>query len=176
MPEAGNHRVDVFDLNGKFLFDFGGLGTEPGKMNNPESAKFNSEGKLYVADLKNDRIQVFDKDGKLLKLWGKTGSATGEFKSPAGIAIDAQDRVYVTEIGNDRVQVFDKDGQFLTTLAARVPATASSATCMALSSTRPLAGSTSPTPPTIVSRCSSPRRLPTPDPPIGLPGRFCPGK
>ena len=116
MPEAGNHRVDVFDLNGKFLFDFGGLGTEPGKMNNPESAKFNSDGKLYVADLKNDRIQVFDKDGKFLKLWGKTGSANGEFKAPAGIAIDAQDRVYVTEIGNDRVQVFDKDGKFLTIL------------------------------------------------------------
>ncbi len=88
-------------------------------MNNPESAKFNSEGKLYVADLKNDRVQIFDKDGKFLKLWGKSGSATGEFKAPAGIAIDAQDRVYVTEIGNDRVQVFDKDGQFLTAFGSK---------------------------------------------------------
>ena len=113
MPEAGNHRVDVFDLDGKFLFDFGGQGTEAGKMNNPESAKFASDGRLYVADLKNDRVQVFDKDGKVLKTWGKTGSAEGEFKSPAGIAIDKDDNVYVTEIGNDRVQVFDKDGNFL---------------------------------------------------------------
>jgi len=113
MPEAGNHRVDVFDLNGKFLFDFGGQGSEPGKMNNPESAKFSSEGKLYVADLKNDRMQVFDKDGKVLKVWGKSGTGEGEFKSPAGVAIDKDDNVYVTEIGNDRVQVFDKDGNFL---------------------------------------------------------------
>jgi NHL repeat len=37
MPEAGNHRVDVFDLQGKFLFLFGGQGSEPGKMHNPES-------------------------------------------------------------------------------------------------------------------------------------------
>jgi len=114
MPEAGNHRVDVFDLNGKFLFDFGGMGAEPGKMNNPEAAKFSSEGKLYVSDLKNDRVQVFDKDGKLLTAWGKTGSGPGEFKSPAGVAIDKNDNIYVTEIGNDRVQVFDKDGKFLT--------------------------------------------------------------
>jgi DNA-binding beta-propeller fold protein YncE len=114
MPEAGNHRVDVFDLNGKFLFDFGGLGTEPGKFNVPEAAKFSSDGKLYVSDLKNDRIQVFDMDGKLLKIWGKTGSAPGEFKSPAGVALDKNDNVYVAEIGNDRVQVFDKDGNFLT--------------------------------------------------------------
>ena len=76
MPEAGNHRVDVFDMNGKFLFDFGGLGTEPGKMNNPESAKFNSEGKLYLADLKNDRVQIFDKDGKFLKLGARPVRAT----------------------------------------------------------------------------------------------------
>jgi DNA-binding beta-propeller fold protein YncE len=114
MPEAGNHRVNVFDLGGKFLFDFGGLGTAPGQMNNPESAKFSSDGRLHVADLKNDRIQVFDADGKLLKSFGKTGSKPGEFKTPAGIALDARDNVYVTEIGNDRVQVFDKDGQFLT--------------------------------------------------------------
>src|SRR5262245_4603774 len=115
MPEAGNHRVDVFDLNGKFLFDFGGQGSEPGKFNVPESAKFSSEGKVYVADLKNDRVQVFDKDGKFLKMWGKTGSAEGELKSPAGIALDKDDNVYVTEIGNDRVQVFDKEGNFLAT-------------------------------------------------------------
>ena len=113
MPEAGNHRVDVFDLNGKFMFDFGGMGTETGKMNNPEAAKFSSEGKLYVSDLKNDRMQVFDKDGKFLMSWGKTGSGPSEFKSPAGVAIDKNDNVYVTEIGNDRVQVFDKDGKFL---------------------------------------------------------------
>jgi DNA-binding beta-propeller fold protein YncE len=114
MPEAGNHRVDVFDLNGKFLFDFGGMGTEPGKMNNPEAAKFSSEGKLYVSDLKNDRVQVFDKDGKFLMTWGKTGTGPGEFKTPAGLAIDKDDNVYITEIGNDRVQVFDKEGKFLT--------------------------------------------------------------
>jgi DNA-binding beta-propeller fold protein YncE len=114
MPEAGNHRVDVFDLNGKFLFDFGGQGAEPGKMNNPESAKFASNGTLYVADLKNDRVQAFDATGKFLSTWGKTGTGPGEFKAPAGIGIDKDDNVYVTEIGNDRVQVFDKTGKFIT--------------------------------------------------------------
>ena len=114
MPEAGNHRVNVFSPDGKFESLFGGMGTEPGKMNNPEAVRINSEGKIYVTDLKNDRIQVFGKDGKQIAAWGKTGVEPGEFKAPAGLAIDAQDRLYVTEIGNDRVQVFDKDGKFLT--------------------------------------------------------------
>jgi DNA-binding beta-propeller fold protein YncE len=114
MAEAGNHRVNVFDLEGNFKFLFGGQGTEEGKMNNPEASKISSEGKVYVADLKNDRVQVFTKEGKFLKAWGKTGSGQGEFKTPSGLAIDKNDNIYVCEIGNDRVQVFDKEGKFLT--------------------------------------------------------------
>ena len=114
LPDIGNHRINVFDLAGKPLFDFGGPGSAPGKFNNPEAAKFSSDGKLYVTDLKNDRVQVFDTDGKPLAIWGRTGSGEGEFKSPAGLAVDRHDNVYVSEIGNNRVQVFDKSGKFLT--------------------------------------------------------------
>lgn len=114
MPEAGNHRVNVFDLNGNFISLFGGEGGENGRFNVPESAKFGPNGLLHVADLKNNRIQVFDKDGKHLKTWGKQGSALGEFKAPAGIGIDKIGNVYVAEIGNDRIQVLDVDGKPLT--------------------------------------------------------------
>jgi DNA-binding beta-propeller fold protein YncE len=114
MPDAGNHRVNVFDLTGKPLFDFGGPGTSKGRFNTPEAAKFSSEGKLYVSDLRNNRIQVFEPDGKFLFSFGTTGEGPGELKSPAGVALDKDDNVYVAEIGNNRVQVFDKTGKFLT--------------------------------------------------------------
>jgi len=114
MAEAGNHRVNVFDMEGNFKFLFGGKGTEPGKMDNPEAAKVNSEGNVYVTDLKNDRIQVFSKDGKFIMTWGKTGTGEGEFKAPSGLAIDKDDNLYVCEIGNNRIQVFDKNGNFIT--------------------------------------------------------------
>lgn len=114
MPDVGNERVNVLDLSGKPLFNFGGPGIAPGRFKNPEAAKFNSEGKLHVTDLMNNRVQVFDPEGKLLTIIGKSGSGAGEFKSPAGIAFDKFDNIYVTEIGNYRVQVFDKTGKFLT--------------------------------------------------------------
>ena len=114
LPEAGNHRISVFDLDGNFKFLIGSQGNAEGQLNNPEAAKFNNQGMLYVTDLKNDRIQVFTKDGKFVKAWGKAGEGPGEFKAPAGLSFDAEDRVYVTEIGNNRVQVFDKDGNFIT--------------------------------------------------------------
>ncbi len=98
MPEAGNHRVNVFDLDGNFIALFGdggntGPDSDEGLLNNPEAAKVNSEGKVYVSDLKNDRVQVFDTDGNFLFGWGETGSGPGEFKAPAGLAIDKDDNV-----------------------------------------------------------------------------------
>lgn len=114
MADAGNSQVDVFDLEGNFLFEFGGEGSVPGQLNRPEAAKVDSAGNIWVCDLGNNRIQKFDKEGKFLNTWGKEGSAAGEFRKPTGLALDAYDNVYVGEVHNDRVQVFDKDFNFIT--------------------------------------------------------------
>jgi DNA-binding beta-propeller fold protein YncE len=119
MPEAGNDRISVWDLNGKFLFTFGKTGSADGELIAPSAVKVNSKGVLYVADLKNDRIQAFDKDGRFIGKWGYTGVGDGQFRAPSGIGIDRHDNVYVTEIGNDRVQVFDEHGKFITKFGKR---------------------------------------------------------
>ena len=76
-------------------------------MNNPEAAKYNSEGKIYVADLKNDRVQVFDKAGNFLTMWGQKGAGDGEFGNLHGIIVDhGTGWVYVADTANDRIQVF----------------------------------------------------------------------
>jgi len=113
MPEAGNHRVSVWDLDGNFKFTFGKKGTADGELNNPEASKFNSAGVLVVTDLKNDRIQYFDDKGKHLKTFASSGSGPGQLSKPAGVGIDKDDSIYVGEIGNNRVSIFDKDGNFL---------------------------------------------------------------
>ena len=113
MPEAGNHRISVWDLNGEFVKTFCTKGSAPGQLNNPEAAKFNGKGELVVSDLKNNRIQVFTKDGKFLRSFGREGSGPGELKANAGIGIDKDDNVYVGEIGNNRVSVFDSAGNLL---------------------------------------------------------------
>ncbi len=53
MPEAGNHRVNIFDLDGNFVALFGdGGNVEPdsaeGLLNNPEAAKISSDEKVYL--------------------------------------------------------------------------------------------------------------------------------
>jgi DNA-binding beta-propeller fold protein YncE len=114
MPEAGNHRISVWDLKGNFKFTFCEKGAAQGQLNNPEAAKFNSKGELVVSDLKNNRIQVFTKDGKFLRSFAKKGSGPGELLTNAGIGIDKDNNIYVGEIGNNRISVFDAQGNFIT--------------------------------------------------------------
>jgi DNA-binding beta-propeller fold protein YncE len=114
MAEAGNHRVNVWDLDGNFLFSYGKRGSGEGELEAPQACKVNSKGEFCVVDLGNHRIQVFDKTGKVLRIWGSVGSQDGSFRRPAGLSHDRYDNVYITEIGNNRVQVFDRMGKLIT--------------------------------------------------------------
>lgn len=116
MPEAGNHRISVWDLEARFIFSFGEPGVGLGQLNNPEAAKFNGKGELIVSDLKNDRLVVYrvspdKKEAKALRTIGVSGSEIGQLKACAGVGIDKDDNVYVGEIGNNRVQVFSPVGE-----------------------------------------------------------------
>ncbi len=64
--QRGN-RLQVFDLDGKFLFTVGKGGTGPGEFDQPEDLAFDKDGNLYVADGDNHRIQVLTPDGKFLR-------------------------------------------------------------------------------------------------------------
>src|SRR5580704_9599384 len=69
----GNHRVVVFDANGKFLRQWGEAGTDKGLFalmggGHPHCAVFDHDGQLYVCDRGNDRIEVFDKMGSLKRV------------------------------------------------------------------------------------------------------------
>jgi hypothetical protein len=65
----GNNRIVRFDRNGKFVKEWGKLGTGPGEFSIPHAIAIDSRGRLYVADRNNVRIQVFDRDGKFLDEW-----------------------------------------------------------------------------------------------------------
>ena len=64
--DGGNHRIVVFDLNGKYLFQFGGKGSKNGQMNYPVGIFAATNKRIYVADSGNHRIQIFSADGSYL--------------------------------------------------------------------------------------------------------------
>jgi sugar lactone lactonase YvrE len=64
---SGDARVLKFDKTGKFMTQWGGHGTEPGKFEVAHSIALDAQGQLWVADRENQRIQVFDTNGKYLR-------------------------------------------------------------------------------------------------------------
>ncbi|HEX9440388.1 MAG TPA: NHL repeat-containing protein, partial [Roseiflexaceae bacterium] len=67
IADTGNKRIVVTDGEGKFLYQFGHLGSEPGAFNEPIGVAVDGQGSLYVADTWNARVQIFARgqDGKV---------------------------------------------------------------------------------------------------------------
>ncbi|MBU0945740.1 MAG: NHL repeat-containing protein [Proteobacteria bacterium] len=54
------HTILIFDLGGKFMYEFGGMGTGPGWFQYPIGLALNRAGNLIVADLFNQRVQILN--------------------------------------------------------------------------------------------------------------------
>ena len=67
VSDRDNGRIQVYDLEGKFLFGFGEEGEGPGQLKDPIQTAFDKEGRLWVCDSDNHRLSVFTADGKFLK-------------------------------------------------------------------------------------------------------------
>jgi len=62
--DSGNHRIQKFSQDGKYLATIGNAGEGPGEFQYPFSFDIDSEGYLYVSDSGNQRIQVLKPNGK----------------------------------------------------------------------------------------------------------------
>lgn len=83
----GNARVCHFSPEGKFLGDWGELGSAPGQFSIPHAIACDSKGKIYVADRNNSRIQIFDPPGKLADVWDNV-------MIPWGLTLTAKDELW----------------------------------------------------------------------------------
>ena len=113
VTDTWNHRIQVFDEAGRYLFQWGDSGSASGQFRFPIQLAIDSDGNVYVADADNQRIEKFASDGTYLLQWGSPGSGDGQFLEPEGVAVDASGNVYVADRGNRRMQKFGPDGTYL---------------------------------------------------------------
>jgi len=92
---AGNNRILKFDKTGKFIKEWGKLGTGPGEFDQPHALAFDSQGRLFVGDRNNNRVQVFDQNGKFIQEFK-------QFSRPSGIFIK-NDILYVADSESESV-------------------------------------------------------------------------
>ena len=89
-PPEANARIVKFTKDGRYVKEWGKLGSAPGEFRNPHSLALDSTGRLFVADRGNHRIQIFDQDGKFLDQWKQFGRVSGLF-------IDKNDTLYAID-------------------------------------------------------------------------------
>ncbi|MGD2245407.1 MAG: NHL repeat-containing protein [Candidatus Aminicenantes bacterium] len=62
--DAGNHRIQKFGPDGKYITTLGNRGQGPGEFFLPLSLDIDPNGYLYVSDPQNQRIQILNPDGE----------------------------------------------------------------------------------------------------------------
>ncbi|MBL7064105.1 MAG: TIGR03663 family protein [Anaerolineae bacterium] len=114
VTDTGNKRIQVFEPDGRFAFQWGGGGALEGYLDEPVGIAIGGpDDEVYVADTWNRRVQVFDSDGVFLRQWPIAGWDAGLPEEKPYLAVDAEGRVYVTDPGHYRVLVFDGQGEYL---------------------------------------------------------------
>jgi len=88
--DTGNARIVKFDSTGKYLTEWGGHGSAPGKMDIPHCMAMDSQGRLFLGDRGNNRMDIFTQDGKFIASWS-------QFGRPSGCYIDGKDNLYVAD-------------------------------------------------------------------------------
>ena len=102
--------IQVFDMQGKFLYKFGKPGNQEREFNKAyRISEF--ENMLYVADSENNRIQIFNSDGEFLKQFSTHVNDNTTF-SPYDLDI-SNNRIYVVDKTSSSILVFDIDGILL---------------------------------------------------------------
>ena len=117
IADTGNHRILVWDANGKPLRTIGSFGPaavwrNAPQFNYPTGVLILPLKKLYVADSLNHRIVVIDSRGLVLDSWGERGHSEGQFDRPRDITLDKYNNVWVLDSGNSRIQIFGGPGSF----------------------------------------------------------------
>ena len=111
VTDTFNNRVQVFDLDGNYVSQFGGSGSDPGQFLLPYGITTNSTH-ILVTETTNNRIQIFDTDGNYQGKFGSSGTGDGQFDNSVGVAITPM-HILVADLRNHRIQVFDLDGSYV---------------------------------------------------------------
>ena len=107
LADAANHRVQVFDDDGRFVEVLGERATHgQAELNFPYDVAIDrarSDPRLYVIEWGSGRVSMFDLTGNLLGRFGSAGTDDGQFRTPWSIAVDSQSRLRVADTENRRV-------------------------------------------------------------------------
>jgi sugar lactone lactonase YvrE len=100
--DRGNHRVQVFDENGKHLNEWS-FGAPPSDVH---LLIVGADRSLWAFDRGTSKMLKYDLEGNFQYAWGTWGDFAGGFWGVHGLAVDQEGNFYVAEVDSGRAQKF----------------------------------------------------------------------
>jgi hypothetical protein len=100
--DRDNHRIQVFDENGKYLYEWS-AGAAPSDIH---LIYIGADRTLWAFDRATSRMIKYDLEGHLLYSWGVFGAFPGALWGVHGFSVDQDGNLYTAEVDNGRVQKF----------------------------------------------------------------------
>ena len=97
-----NHRIQVFDDNGKYLYEWN-VGAPPSDIH---LIYIGADRMLWAFDRGSSKMLKYDLQGHFLYSWGTWGDFPGGFWGVHGVATDQEGNFYVAEVDSGRAQKF----------------------------------------------------------------------
>ena len=98
-----NSRIVKYDASGRYLMEWGTLGTGPGEFDLVHGVAIDKDRRVYVADRFNNRIQVFTENGTFIEQWP-------HITDPVGVFVDETNSVWVVSAALNRILKYSRDG------------------------------------------------------------------
>jgi DNA-binding beta-propeller fold protein YncE len=109
IADTGNNRIQKFDAAGRFVMEFGALGSSEGNLNQPTDCVENGL-RIYVVDSANERILEFDNDGRFFSVCVSSESLADRFSGfePRKMAFSPTGYVFVSDVDADALVVLSR--------------------------------------------------------------------
>jgi hypothetical protein len=100
--DRANRRIQVFDENGKYLYEWS-AGEDPSDIH---LLYIGADRTLWAFDRGTSKMLKYDLEGHFLYSWGIWGDFPGGFWGVHGFSVDQEGNFYVAEVDSGRVQKF----------------------------------------------------------------------
>ena len=100
--DRANHRVQIFDENGKYVSEWR-ISVRP---SNFHLIQIGQDRTMVAFDRNTNKMLKYDLDGRLLYAWGTVGDFPGTLWGVHGISTDQEGNLYVAEVDAGRFQKF----------------------------------------------------------------------
>lgn len=110
VADTNNHRIQIFDKEGRFKFQFGECGKRDGQLLYPNRvAVVRNSGDIIVTERSpTHQIQIYNQYGQFVRKFG-----ANILQHPRGVTVDNKGHIIVVECKVMRVIIFDQSGNVL---------------------------------------------------------------